>query len=384
MQDFTSISAKAVAAGNLTKQEKGRWFMRGLPIEYSRHAIERTGAVVDKPSTFVFERLKEAVESRIVATENAERMAVLLEEDVLNVQLIQELRQQRNRLDRQREGGLLDPARLGVHGGALMQQQSPTDQATAHSPALGYEDWQNSTRPPQDSQYPQGSQYPQDFTAFGRPQWDAQGQQGTQRQGWQTCFGCGGHRFTEFECQGLKDLVQQGFVHLSDQERLAAGTRDQPGPELPLLGNKGQLKGIKNWLRTYQGTNPDRPRKEQTQQPAFHDGVVLKNSDKMRTNWEDCYQVRPTDLVVTPSQQRPQTRPTLRDSRTARTIVKPQAPQQAPQQVPQAPPQKNVRSGDSIQIRSRPADETAKAWKKNKSFDPWRRSWRRTLNQVSH
>jgi len=33
----------------------------------------------------VFERLKEAVESRMMAVENAERMAVLPEEDALNV-----------------------------------------------------------------------------------------------------------------------------------------------------------------------------------------------------------------------------------------------------------------------------------------------------------
>ena len=39
--------------------------------------------MVDKFSTFVFEKLKEAVESRIMAAENVERMAVLLE-DVLN------------------------------------------------------------------------------------------------------------------------------------------------------------------------------------------------------------------------------------------------------------------------------------------------------------
>jgi hypothetical protein len=81
----------------------------------------------------------------------------------------------------------------------------------------------------------------------------------------------------------------------------------------------------------------------------------------MRTNWEDYYQVRPTDSVVTSSQQRPQT---LRDSRTARTAVEPQAP----------PQEKNVR----------PTDKTAKARNKNGSSGPWRRSWRRTLDQVSH
>ena len=93
VQDFTTISAKAVAAGNLTKQEKGWWFIRGLPIKYYRYAIEQTGAVADKPSTFVFKRLKEAVELRIIATENAERITILLGKDVLNIQLIQELRQ---------------------------------------------------------------------------------------------------------------------------------------------------------------------------------------------------------------------------------------------------------------------------------------------------
>jgi hypothetical protein len=93
VQDFTTILAKAVAAGNLTEQEKGWWFIRGLPIKFRRHAIEQTGAVADEPSTLIFERLKEAVELRIVAVEGAKRIDVLPEEDVLNIQLIQELRQ---------------------------------------------------------------------------------------------------------------------------------------------------------------------------------------------------------------------------------------------------------------------------------------------------
>src|ERR1700733_13871344 len=103
-QDFTTILAKPAAVENLTKKEKGWWFMRGLPIEFRRHAMEIIGAVADEPRTLVFERLKEAVESRIVAVEGAKRMDVLPEEDALNVQLIQELRQQRNKLDCRREG----------------------------------------------------------------------------------------------------------------------------------------------------------------------------------------------------------------------------------------------------------------------------------------
>ena len=62
--------------------------MRGLPIEFRRHALEKTGAIVDEPSTLIFERLKEAVELRIVAIDGAKRIDILLEEDVLNIQLI--------------------------------------------------------------------------------------------------------------------------------------------------------------------------------------------------------------------------------------------------------------------------------------------------------
>ena len=62
--------------------------MQGLPIKYRRHVIEKTGAVADEPSTLVFKRLREAVESRMVAVEGAERMDILLEEDALNIQLV--------------------------------------------------------------------------------------------------------------------------------------------------------------------------------------------------------------------------------------------------------------------------------------------------------
>ena len=238
--------------------------------------------MADKPSTLMFEKLKKAVESRIVAAENAERMAVLPEEDILNVQLMQELRQQRNEISCRREGRLLDLVGPVVHGGAVVQsppastdqemeelvsqlrslklnkaelatvaQSMPfldrirmdprkfttlLNQATVQSlaqgqgSAPGYKDWQNSARHLQDSRHPQDFGYPQDSTAFGRPQRDAWGQQGTQGQGQRTCFGCGGsHCFTEYECQGLKDLIQRGFVHLSNRGKLVAGTRERPG-----------------------------------------------------------------------------------------------------------------------------------------------------------
>jgi len=62
--------------------------MWGLPIKYRSYAIEKIGAVADEPSTLIFKRLKEAVELRIIAIENVKQMAVLLEEDILNIQLI--------------------------------------------------------------------------------------------------------------------------------------------------------------------------------------------------------------------------------------------------------------------------------------------------------
>ena len=46
--------------------------MRGLFIKYCKHIIEKTGAIADEPSTFIFERLKEAIELRIMAVENVE------------------------------------------------------------------------------------------------------------------------------------------------------------------------------------------------------------------------------------------------------------------------------------------------------------------------
>ena len=148
----------------------------------------------------------------------------------------------------------MDPKELTT----LSNQAAAQGPAQGYGPAPGYEGWRNSTRYPQDSRPPQGSRYPQDSTTFGRPQQNVRGQQGARGQGLQTCFGCGGsHRFTEYECQGLKDLTQQGLVHLSDRGRLVAGTRERPGPELPWLGNKGRLKGIKDWLRTYQGIDLD-------------------------------------------------------------------------------------------------------------------------------
>ena len=67
--------------------------MRGLPNNYCRHVIEIIGAVADKHRTLIFKRLKEAIELRIIAIEGAKRIDILPEEDALNVQLIQKLRQ---------------------------------------------------------------------------------------------------------------------------------------------------------------------------------------------------------------------------------------------------------------------------------------------------
>ena len=44
--------------------------MQGLFINYRRHIMEKTKVVADEPKTLIFERLKEAVKSRIVAIES--------------------------------------------------------------------------------------------------------------------------------------------------------------------------------------------------------------------------------------------------------------------------------------------------------------------------
>ena len=53
--------------------------MRGLPIKYCRHVIEKTGAVADEPNIFIFERLRQAVLSRMTAIEGAKRITILHE-----------------------------------------------------------------------------------------------------------------------------------------------------------------------------------------------------------------------------------------------------------------------------------------------------------------
>ena len=50
--------------------------------------MAKTGADPDRRESFDFYQLLRAVESRIIATENAERIAVLPEEDTLNIRLI--------------------------------------------------------------------------------------------------------------------------------------------------------------------------------------------------------------------------------------------------------------------------------------------------------
>jgi len=35
--------------------------MRGLPIKYCKYIIEKIGAVMDKPNTFMFKRLRQAM-----------------------------------------------------------------------------------------------------------------------------------------------------------------------------------------------------------------------------------------------------------------------------------------------------------------------------------
>ena len=84
-RQFTLISQKATEAGNLDNRKRGYWFAKGLPLEYQRHAVAKTGADPDRRESFNFYQLLRAVESRIMATENTEQMDILPEKDALNV-----------------------------------------------------------------------------------------------------------------------------------------------------------------------------------------------------------------------------------------------------------------------------------------------------------
>ena len=54
--------------------------------------MEKIKAIADKPSTFIFKRLKKAIKLKITATKSAKQVTVFLEKNILNIQLIQELR----------------------------------------------------------------------------------------------------------------------------------------------------------------------------------------------------------------------------------------------------------------------------------------------------
>ena len=46
--------------------------MKGLPFEYRKYAMAKTGADLDRHSSFNFYQLLRAVELKIIATENTE------------------------------------------------------------------------------------------------------------------------------------------------------------------------------------------------------------------------------------------------------------------------------------------------------------------------
>ena len=51
--------------------------MRRLPIKYCKHIIEKTEAIADELSTFMFKRLRQAILSQITAIKGAERITIL-------------------------------------------------------------------------------------------------------------------------------------------------------------------------------------------------------------------------------------------------------------------------------------------------------------------
>jgi hypothetical protein len=150
-RQFALISQRATEAGNLDNRQRGYWFAEGLPLEYQRHAMAKTGADPDRRKSFDFYQLQRAVEDRLCSHEGADRLSKMDFEEQSLRQLVEQfcnqqpviskdatlrppvtfqpnktvdVRQASQETDlelkelRQREGRLPDLARLGVQKGA--------------------------------------------------------------------------------------------------------------------------------------------------------------------------------------------------------------------------------------------------------------------------
>src|SRR3984885_12098108 len=73
-RQFELISQKVTDAGNLENGQRGYWFAKGLPLEYRRHAMAKTGADPDRRKSFNFYQLQRAVEDRLNLYEGADRL----------------------------------------------------------------------------------------------------------------------------------------------------------------------------------------------------------------------------------------------------------------------------------------------------------------------
>ena len=91
IRNFTNFLVKVVSAKNLSDYKRRRWFVYGLPINYCKHAIIKTGAVANKPNPFNFNKFRKAVELCIMAAKDVKRIAILLKGNAQNIQIIQEL-----------------------------------------------------------------------------------------------------------------------------------------------------------------------------------------------------------------------------------------------------------------------------------------------------
>ena len=70
-RQFSLISQRVAEVGNLENGERGCWFIKGLPFEYWRYVMAKTGADLDRRESFDFYQLLRAVKLRIMAIENA-------------------------------------------------------------------------------------------------------------------------------------------------------------------------------------------------------------------------------------------------------------------------------------------------------------------------
>jgi len=396
-RQFTLISQKVTEAGNLENRERGYWFARGLPFEYRRHAMTKTGADPDRRESFNFHLLRRAVEDRLNSHEGADRLSIMNPEEQGLRQLVGQFRDQQPAVTSQRDAALRPPvvSQLGESASTrrTTQETDPeleklTDQlrklnlgtvelagvassmpfldrirqdpirytqllnrASMRQEQMGPQPALNNNRP-----QPPYEGAPRERYEPGSGRYRGPGNFGAYQAQAQTCYGCGGsHRFID-QCPQLQELIRRGFLHVNENNRICAGTRERPGNTIPYLPSDNRIQFLKDWLRQNANIDPDAP--VTGVQPKAASVELVESSDaeseeELGESWEDVYQVE--SICVDSVGAATQSQPVLRSYNLRRPQGEVRVTKQPSGQRPATV--RNVRPGGHVQIAPRPQQQ---------------------------